>query len=275
MRRSRFTALWATGLAVGLAISGAQASTLYGAGFNNDRFTSIDTGTGTATLIGNSGNGNVGDLTSDTRTPGGPVWGIDMAANALVTFDIATGGILSTLAVGGTPGPITSIAFDPVTGTMFGNTTVGFGGGADKLYTIDMGTGAASFVGQIGFSNVFALGFSQTGRLFGIDAATNRLLDIDTATGVGTSVGSTGLEASFDIASDPITDIMYLVDSERRALFTIDTSTAAVTLVGQWGADGVNIAGLAFVAPVPIPGALPLLLGGLGALHVLRRRRAA
>lgn len=270
MFRSCFVGL----LAVGLMAGGAQASQLYGAEFNNDRFHDVDAATGTATLIGNSGNASVGDLTSDTRMPGGPVWGVDLAANALVTFDTATGGILSTQAITGTQGAITSIAFDPVTGTMFGNETVGFGGG-DGLYSIDTGTGAASFVGSIGFDNVFALGFSQTGRLYGIDDSTDQLLAIDTGTGAGTSVGSTGLVASFDMASDPVTDIMYIVDSLRAALFTIDTGSAAVTLVGPWGPDASNIAGLAFVAPIPVPAALPLLLGGLGALHLVRRRRAA
>lgn len=260
-----------------VSASGVQAAPLYGAEFGNDRFHDVDTATGTATLIGNSGNTNVGDLTSDTRTSGGPVWGVDTTANELATFDTMTGGITSTLAITGTAGPITSIAFDPVTGMLFGNETLSFGGG-DTLYTIDTGSGAATAVGSIGFDDVFALGFSQTGRLFGIDDSSDEFLAIDTTTALGTSIGSTGLGNSFDIASDPMTDIMYLVDSGRTSLFTVDTGTAAVSLVGPWGPDASNIAGLAF-APVPTPIPIPipgvLLLGGLGALYLVRRGRAA
>lgn len=262
-------------LGVGLALAApAEASRLYGVDFGAPgNFYEIDTGTGAASYVGDPGNNNIGDLTSDTRTANGPVWGIDLDANALLTFDVLTGGIVNTLGITGTSAPITSIAFDPVTGVLFGNDTASFGGSNGALYTIDVGTGAATSVGATGVGDIFALSFDQSGNLYGIDDSSDEFLAIDTGTGTVTSIGSTGLGSSFDIASDPLTDFMYLVDSGRRSLFTIDTGTAATTLVGGWGSEGSNIAGLAFVAPVPIPGALPLLVTGLGVLAWMRRRR--
>lgn len=262
-------------LGFGLALAApVEASQLYGVDFGNPgNFYEIDTGTGAASTVGDPGNDTIGDLTSDTRTANGPIWGVDLDANALLMFDALTGGITNTLGITGTSAPITSIAFDPVTGVLFGNDTVSFGAGTGALYTIDTGTGAATKVGATGFHNIFALGFDQSGDLFGVDDGSNNLLAIDTGTGFATSVGSTGLGSSFDIASDPLTDIMYLVDSGARLLYTIDTGTASSTLVGGWGAEGTNIAGLAFIAPVPIPGALPLLVTALGTLAWIRRRR--
>jgi len=257
--------------ALTLSAGAAQATQLYGADFGPPGvFYGIDTATGVASPVGPMGNTDVGDLTSDTRA-GGPIWGIDLSANELLTFDAATAGITSVVPITGSRAPITSIAFDPVTGVLYGNDTLAFGGGAGELYTIDPFTGAAASVGATGFDNIFALGFDQSGRLFGIDETTDEFLSISTATGMATSIGATGLGFSFDIASDPITGIMYLVDTGAATLFTVDTGTAAVTAVGGWGPDAVNIAGLAF-APIPIPGALPLMLAGLGALGYLKRR---
>jgi hypothetical protein len=244
--------LAAIGLAAALAAP-AGAARLHGADCpgNGDDDT-IDTATGLAMLLGDPANDSIADLTTDTR-PGGALRGVDLDANALLTIDPATGGITSTAGITGARAPITSLAFDTVTGTLTGNDTGGFGGGAGALHTIDTGTGAASFVGAPGFGNNFALGFDQNGRSFRIDDGTDAFPGIDTTTGAATAIGATGLSSSFDIASDPTGNTMYLVDSGTRPLCPGNTATAAATLVGGWGAAPSNISGLAFVEPAPIP----------------------
>lgn len=267
--------LFSLAAAIGLTGGAAQAATLFGSeyGGGGGLFT-LSTATGALTPVGPASSA-IGDLTSDTRAGSFDLWGIDIAGEALVTLDETTGATTGTTAITNARGQITSIAFDPVTGVLYGNNTQSFGGGSGALFTIDTMTGVASYIGETGYSNIFALGFDQNGALFGIDDSTDTFLSIDTTTGAGTAIATLNFGYLFDMASDPETGTMYVSQSGGgNTLHEIDTGTGTLTAVGPFGA-AENIAGLAFgaVSPVPIPGALPLLIGGLGALGALRRRR--
>jgi hypothetical protein len=78
--------------------------------------------------------------------------------------------------------------------TIYG--TAYIGGGAATLYNIDPNTGTATPVGSgIGFDRVGGIDFDpSTGILYGMGATdTFQLITINTTTGIGTSVGPTGL----------------------------------------------------------------------------------
>jgi hypothetical protein len=160
---------------------------------------------------------------------------------------------------------MTSIAFDPVSGVLYGNTTVSFGAAFDALYSIDPVTGVATFIGRITFENVFALGFSQSGDLFGIADATDDLIGISVLSGNGTFIADMQLTQSFDIASRPEDDVMFLADTGTSSLYTVDTGTGGTLLVGDYG-NPHNVVGLAF-GPTPVPEASTVLsalaLGGI------------
>ncbi len=257
------------GLFVGVGVAGA--SELYSVHFNaTTPLYKMNQSTGAATAIGPSGFDNVGDLTSDTTLLGGPVWGIRIASNELLKFNPITGAATSVATLN-SPDNITSIAFDPVSKKLYGNTTVSFGAPFDALYEIDPNTGNTTFIGRILFADVFSLGFDQGGKLFGVSDATNELISISTVTGNGALVAPLQLNFIFDIASRPEDNVMFAVDSGNSALWKLDTTTGQASLVGPYGGASPNLVGLAFSA-VPEPGVASIvgvLAGGL----LMRRRR--
>jgi hypothetical protein len=267
--------LSAIALAAGLASLPAAASTLYGVEYAGvTPLYSLNQGTGALSTVGPTGANDIGDLTSDTRAASFRLWGVRITDNELVTIDAGTGAITSTVAMD-SANDMVSIAFDSVSGRLFGNTSVGFGAAFDALYEINPLTGATTFIGRILFSNVFALGFDQAGQLFGVSNSSSELISISTTTGNGAAIAGLAPGFAFDIASRPEDGQMFLADSGTSSLYRLDTGTGATTLVGGYGST-TNIVGLAFGpgGTVPLPGTLALSALGLAALGARTRRRA-
>jgi len=264
-------------LASTLALSaGATASELFATTFvgtTSDLY-GVNQSTGAVTLIGNTGE-NFGDLTSFTIGASSGLLGVDLTNNALWTINPTTAASSNEVTISGSAGTITSIAWDPVTHKLYGNTTTGFGG-ADQLYLINPTTGAATLLGAIGSANVYALGFTQTGVLLGESNATGELISINTTTGAGTDIGPTGLVANYDLASRPEDDVVFGLDSNPGtfSLYTYNISTGATTLVGPYGQD-LNLAGLAFLpASIPEPTTWAMMLLGFAGLGFAGYRSA-
>ena len=195
---------------------------------NSRRFGSIDLATGTFTSI-NSQNGNLNyqSLAADED------------ANLLYAYALGTfgGGDLVSITPSGT---ITTIGTtgESITGLAYDNDAdVLYGVSPSQLFRINVATGAALLVGNLGVSN------SRTGLAY--DDATDTLyLNL----GAGATVGN--------------------------ALYTVNVVTGAATLIGANGQTaGSGIDGLAYRAtPVPEPASLAVVFGGL--LTVTRRRRS-
>jgi|GEM_PF-1849138 len=253
------------------------AATLFGTEFGPPtELLDINQTNGLATPIGPSGQDQIGDLTSDTRPGSFRLWGNRIATNELYSFNPNTGvATLATPMTTASQAPIVSLAFDVVSGKLYGNTSVGFGATFEELYEIDPATGNTTFIGRILFDNVFALAFDQAGQLFGISDSSNELISISTATGNGSLVGGT-VGSAFDIASHPTDGTMFLATSGTvgtNSLYTVDTGSGATNLVGNFGTTR-NVAGLAFGPSERVPdgGTSALLMAlGLGSLGLVRR----
>jgi len=233
---------------------------------------SLNQSSGRLTSIGPTSFADVADLTSDPQT--GALWGVDSDTNELLTINPHTGAT-SVAAQLDSPSPIVSIAFDPVTHRLYGNTALIFGTtNWDALYAIDPTSGSTTLKGPIGFAGVFALGFDQDGRLFGISDFTKQLLSIDPATGAGVAMFRLNLNAAYDLASRPEDNALLVADSTTNSLYTLNTADGRTSMIGGYGPT-TNIVGLAFLMPSPEPITYFSLGLGLALLaRVWQRRRS-
>jgi hypothetical protein len=223
----------------------------------------VDQTNGSIAAVGPVDLDNIGDLTSDPAT--GRVWGMKIDTNQLVTFNPTTGAAALGPALDSTDDMV-SIAFDPLTDTLYGNTAVGFDVSADELFTINPDTGQTTSVGLIGFDAVYGLAFDQNGQLFGT-TNDSELISINTGSGAGNLIDDLPAGSYFDLASRPSDNTMFVAESFGNDFYTLNTANGDLTTVGPYGSS-TNIVGLAFI---PEPASVALI--GLGGLSLLRRRR--
>jgi hypothetical protein len=269
-------------LAISAFIHPALASDLYSldsALTSNSSIYKLNQSTGAETLVGPVGAAFTfpGDLASDTHTGTFRIWAPDITNNNLLKIDPTTGAgsVVGPFSTPGGAVKMVSIAFDPVTSTMYGNTSFGFGGNPDRLFRIDATTGASVPIGDIGFNDVFALGFSQAGKLYGVSNATHQLILIDTTLGSGGAIGPVAPTSIFDLATRPEDGAAFVVDSGTIAtgtnsLYRIDLNSGATGLIGPQTTVH-NMVGLAF-GPVPEPATLTLFAFGATLLTFRRKR---
>jgi hypothetical protein len=107
-----------------------------------------------------------------------PVLWIDDAGGNIGTVDVATG---NATVIGYAGVVLTDIAFDP-SGNLWG---VSF----TNLYSINKLTGAAAYIGSLGYSGNNALVFSSDGTLYSASSSSKNLYTINTSTGAATNLG--------------------------------------------------------------------------------------
>jgi len=119
------------------------------------------------------------------------------------------------------------------------------------LLKIDAATGAGSVVGQMNIGGVHALAFDAQGMLYGATREINSVLYTIAIPGAqATVIDSTGVNCISGIAFSPL-GVLYAVTSTNCSsaagdqLYTLDTATAAATLVGTVGFSG-SIPDIAF-----------------------------
>ncbi len=258
----------------------AFAATMYAVSFNasNSPVYTIDSVTGTQTLLGNSG---VGRLNSLAATPSGVLYSAGGPSQAnqnhLITINPATGvgTDLGTITFDVAPPPsasgITALAAD-ASGNLYGAMPSFSGPQLSALYRIDPATRLATQVtGNMGGYAVQALEFSSTGILYGTSISSNiGLLTIDPVTGVTTQVGPRGGPNFQSIAFGPDGTLWGAEITTSGRLYTIDATTGASTLA--FSGLNNNLRGIEFLAPVPVPAAVWLFGSGLAAMAGLARR---
>jgi hypothetical protein len=224
-------------------VSPPSPGTLYattGGETNGGQLFTLDTASGTGTLIGLSGYSQIVSARQNPNT--GELLGLT-GSDRLVRIDAALGDghLLSTIAglialkgmafkndtlyVGQAGGkiyrvdpiaatatevcntslPLAGLDFNPLTGELWG--CVQSGTPSDGIYKITLATGATTLVGRTGFNTATQdIIFDGTGNLYGVTGtgnAVNHLIHINTATGTGTLIGSIGTNSINGLAIAP------------------------------------------------------------------------
>jgi hypothetical protein len=137
-------------------------------------------------------------------SPGGTLY-VGSADGRIYTIDTSSG--IATLAATSSI-PISGLAFEPSTGALWASprTSPVF---RDRVYRISLPAGDTLGVGNTGFTQTLSdLAFDPAGNLYGLvgnpaSSINYRLARVDKGTGVGTEIGSLGLNGMVGIAFSP------------------------------------------------------------------------
>jgi len=228
-----------------------------------------------------------------TVSPSGTLYtispaGSTPAGNALFTINPATGASSLVGSTGLSNILEGDLAFDRTAGVIYGVYNSA-GTNNEQLFRVNPATGAATVVGTIpGANDPSALAFDSSGNLFELDTQINSTnnstlsrLDKNTGAVLSTVTLSAKLGAIAGLAFDPTTGTLYAASGNFVSnLYTVNTTTGALTLVGPTTGSPNGLAGLAFLptgttTAVPEPPGLALLGVGAAGLAGWRWRRRA
>lgn len=209
--------------------------------------------------------------------PDGTLYGVSITSSArLYTVDTATAQMveIGPLNVNAFEG---GLAFDPLSGTLYGVNVVVAGGAG--LYTVDLQTGQATIVGAIGGGNhdFNGLVFDGNGVMFGIDRVTNALWRIDKSNPdgpmtqqVGAGFGSIVLGNFGGVTVDTDAGRIVAYAEASNSLFEVDLVEGSASIIEHLSSGTADITGLAFI---PEPATAALLAAALITVRRRRRRR--
>jgi hypothetical protein len=205
---------------------GLAAEQFLGVDWAGDVF-HMDSTTGATMFVGASGLTNVNSMARDTLGRNFVISEDALGAAQLVQLDPLTGGGSSVVPLA--VAEVTGAAFGP--GDVLYVTTypTGLGLGSD-LHTVDVGTGAATLVGNTTSADgIQGLTFHD-GALYGWDVGYPGLVQVDVATAVATPVGLTApFFTSVQSLFSGADGTLYGAGNE---LYEIDPLSGGVTMIG-------------------------------------------
>jgi hypothetical protein len=183
-------------------------------------------------------------------------------ANGAVTQDV---GLLRD-AQGRSYG-LTGLAFDPVTGVLYGATANQSPTSPGFLVTVDPATALVTPVGSFGVARTLAdLTFTPSGTLLGTNSQTPNVFTVNPTTGAATMLGGGsgigGTTLGGGLAANPTSGTIFLGQGASGPLWTINPTTGAAT-------QAATLSG----APIPDGAINGLAVDGAGTLFALNSDR--
>ena len=264
MRRSPHVsrALYVCALICSLSLIGraAVASPIIWIGDAGGQLGTVDTNTGTATVIGSMGH-TMFDIAFDNS---GNLYGI--TSNQLFSIDTTTAA--ATL-IGNHNTGSNALVFGP------GNILYA---ADDRLFTIDTITGAATVLGNGGDSYIASgdLAFIGGDLFLSSDIPSgDELFQLDVTSGVGSDIGSIGYGNVWGLITDNNVDLYGI---SGTTVLEIDPQTGSASTLLNYSGQGLYLAWGAAIATessnIPEPGTAILLGMGLAGIGISRRQNA-
>lgn len=236
----------------------------------------------------------------------GSLWGTTLGApgvygetfgpvSSLVQIDPDTGALINDIGpihtnasdVSGSSISIGDLAYDKTTGTLYGIESndhfINVGGG---IYTIDLGTGLATFVGATIWGTAVGIAFDDAGTLYALGwdpyvgpYGTNMLFTLDKtdASELSRVTVSQNDYIFSGLGINPLTNEIYAIEDDQfssgNAIYVVDPLTGLMTYAGTPSGVASDIA-FRVTQPIPAPSALALFALAVVSLGVARRRRA-
>lgn len=236
---------------------------LLGSGFSDGKLYDISTVNGAATNPR-----NLGTAWSICYSPGGTLYGVTQSggtptANTLFTVNVSNGAsttVATTTPVIGTEG---DIAFDPTSGKLYAVD------GTGVLFTINTSNGVGTVIGSVlGVQDFSAMAFDSLGNLYCVDTAATTLVHVNKANAAVINTVNLVPPPNGGVAGmaiDPMSGIAYIASGlgTTNNLYTVNTTTGAMVLVGALSGTADGLAGLTFT---PIPLDAPPFCSGDGSL---------
>jgi len=263
-----------------LAATGAIAQTsgggvghLYGVDYTSGELYRVNENTAEIGLVGNTGIANLGGL---EFSPEGVLYADTVGTDAAlyrINPNTAEATRIGALNAG--------FIFEG--GIAFGNGnayTVNLGTSTTaSLMTLDLNTGQATAVGEMGLADINGLSWrARDSKLIGLDREGSRLVVINPLTAelstlklLTIPVGSVGGMTVYNGKGYFSTSGPKSTVTGSNSLYSFDLETGDYTLVGSYPATMTD--GIGGLAAVPEPGTLIALGAGLSALATRRRRR--
>ncbi len=166
----------------------------------------------------------------------GVLYGLSNSSEQVITINSSTGHgtMLSSFHSGsqtGAYGATFGTAAPPSAPTAPTRPTIYASDNRDELYTLNLGTGQAHAIGNMGV-DLFDLAEDSHGNLYGVDSSSN-LYRINTSTAKLTRIGSTGV--FLNALTFSINGTLYAAGN--NGLYTLSTSTGHATELGTLGSN--------------------------------------
>ena len=237
-----------------------------GNGTNQGALITINQTNGQGTIVGTPVSG-VG-LTGISFHPDGRLFAStispSLGTSTLIQVNPDTGGLIATIGPitdNGTPISISDLSFQPGTGVLYGirSSRDGLGGGG-FLYTINITTAVATFIGDTGACQGGGLGFAPDGTLY--QTAYISCFDFTSLNTISSvdahRINTVAVDSYYDgLGVRPTDGVLFATPGNSDAIYTINPVTGASTFIGNTGTGSVSDIAFRFQGFCPTPTPTP------------------